>query len=105
MSVSRLVFAVLFLAAPTLAFADDIRIIGDSLGEGVHMATNLPSPANRFNVAIYTNFIFQQLQEMARGATVFIDLGTNYAVGGAAAMDVKKRVEAIVAAADAQGVK
>jgi hypothetical protein len=105
MPIRRLVFAVLLLAAPTLAFADDIRIIGDSLGEGVHMATNLPSPANRFNVAIYTNFIFQQLHEMPRGATVFMSLGTNDAVGGAAAMDVKKRVEAIVAAAAAQGVK
>jgi len=93
----------LALAAPSTASAADVRIIGDSIGEGVHLATNLPSPANRFNVAIYTPFIFQQLREMPRGATVFMSLGTNDAVGGA--LDVHKRVEAIVAAADAQGVK
>jgi hypothetical protein len=91
------------LAAPSAAFADDLRIIGDSIGEGVHLATNLPSPANRFNVAIYTPF--KQLSEMPRGATVFMSLGTNDAVGGAAALDVHKRVEQIVAAAEAQGVK
>jgi hypothetical protein len=105
MPLHRILFALLFLAAPSLAFAEDIRIIGDSIGEGVHMVTNLPSPANRFNVAIYTPFIFQQLREMPRGATVFMSLGTNDAVGGAAALDVQKRVEAIVAAADAQGIK
>ena len=69
------------------------------------MVTNLPSPANRYNVAIYTPFIFKQLSEMPRGATVLMSLGTNDAVGGAGALDVHKRVEAIVAAADAQGVK
>ncbi len=93
----------LVVGAPGAAFADDVRIIGDSIGEGVHLATNLPSPANRFNVAIYTSFIFQQLREMPRGATVFMSLGTNDAVGGA--LDVHKRVEAIVAVAEAQGVK
>ncbi len=101
-------FAVCFLlalAAPCAASADDVRIIGDSIGEGVHLATNLPSPANRFNVAIYTPFILKQLSEMPRGATVIMSLGTNDAVGGAGAMNVEKRVEAIVAAAAAQGVK
>ncbi len=95
----------LALAAPSTASAADVRIIGDSIGEGVHLATNLPSPANRFNVAIYTPFIFQQLSQMPRGATVFMSLGTNDAVGGAAALNVQKRVEQIVAAAEAQGVK
>jgi len=76
---------------------------GDSIGEGLHLATNIPSPANRFNVAIYTPFIFQQIKQMPRGATVFMSLGTNDAVGGA--LDVDKRVEAIVAAAEAQGIK
>lgn len=94
-----------FAASVAAASADEIRIIGDSIGEGVHLATNYPSPANRFNVAIYTPFIFKQLSEMPRGATVFMSLGTNDAVGGAGALDVRKRVEAIVAAADAQGVK
>jgi len=45
------------------------------------------------------------LREMPRGATVIMSLGTNDAVGGAGALDVHKRVEEIVAAADAQGVK
>jgi hypothetical protein len=106
MSLRRLLLGFLLaIAAPGAASAADIRIIGDSIGEGVHMATNYPSPANRFNVAIYTPFIFKQLSEMPHGATVFMSLGTNDAVGGAAALDVHKRVEAIVAAADAQGVK
>ncbi len=103
MPIRRFAFWLLFLAAPSLAFAEDIRIIGDSIGEGLHLATNIPSPANRFNVAIYTPFIFQQIKEMPRGATVFMSLGTNDAVGGA--LDVEKRVAAIVAAAEAQGIK
>jgi hypothetical protein len=103
MPIRRLCLAALLLAAPSLACADDVRIIGDSIGEGLHLATNIPSPANRFNVAIYTPFIFQQIKEMPRGATVFMSLGTNDAVGGA--LDVEKRVEEIVAAADAQGIK
>ena len=104
MSLRRFALCLLLgLAAPAAAYAEDIRIIGDSIGEGVHLATNFPSPANRFNVAIYTPFIFKQLSEMPRGATVLMSLGTNDAVGGA--LDVHKRVEAIVAAADAQGVK
>jgi hypothetical protein len=106
MSLRHFVFCLLLaFAAPSAALADDVRIIGDSIGEGVHMVTNLPSPANRYNVAIYTPFIFKQLSEMPRGATVLMSLGTNDAVGGAGALDVHKRVAAIVAAADAQGVK
>jgi hypothetical protein len=103
MPIFRLCLALLLLAAPSLAFAEDIRIIGDSIGEGLHLATNIPSPANRFNVAIYTPFIFQQIKEMPRGATVFMSLGTNDAVGGA--LDVEQRVKAIAAAAEAQGIK
>ena len=103
MPLLRLCLALLLCVAPSLAFAEDIRIIGDSIGEGLHLATNIPSPANRFNVAIYTPFIFQQIKEMPRGATVFMSLGTNDAVGGA--RDVEARVKAIVAAADAQGIK
>ena len=107
MSLRRFALCLLIaLAAPAVAAAEDaqeVRIIGDSIGEGLHLASNVPSPANRFNVAIYTPFIFQQLKEMPRGATVVMSLGTNDAVAGA--LDVQKRVEAIVAAADAQGVK
>ena len=46
---------------------------------------------------------FSRSSEMPRGATVVMSLGTNDAVAGA--LDVQKRVEAIVAAADAQGIK
>ena len=93
------------MSAPALAAGEDIRVIGDSIGEGVHLATNLPSPANRFNVAIYTDHIFDQIKAMPRGATVVMSLGTNDAVGGAGAMNVKARVDRIVEAAEAQGVK
>lgn len=104
MSLRCFALSLLFaLAAPVAADADEVRIIGDSIGEGLHLASNVPSPANRFNVAIYTPFIFQQMHEMPRGATVVMSLGTNDAVAGA--LDVKARVDAIVAAADAQGVK
>lgn len=103
MSLRKLFFSLIFLALPSWAAAEDIHIVGDSIGEGVHMATNYPSPANRFNVAIYTPFIFQQLKQMPRGATVFMSLGTNDAVGGLT--DVKARVDQIVATAQEQGIK
>lgn len=93
----------LWVSTPVFAANEDIRIIGDSIGEGVHLASNYPSPANRFNVAIYTPFIFQQIKEMPEGATVFMSLGTNDAVGGL--VDVKKRVDEIVAAADDRKIK
>lgn len=106
MSIKFLAFsAFLLAAAPAWAAPEDIRIIGDSIGEGVHLATNYPSPANRFNVAIYTNAIFDQIKSMPKGATVVMSLGTNDAVGGAGAMNVKARVDQIVSAADAQGIK
>jgi hypothetical protein len=91
------------LAAPALARADDIRIIGDSIGEGLHLASNYPSPANRFNVAIYTGKAIDQIKTMPRGANVVLSLGTNDAVGGLT--DQKPKVDAIVAAATAQGIK
>jgi hypothetical protein len=104
MSLRRLALCFLLaFAAPAAAFAQDVRIIGDSIGEGVHLASNVPSPANRFNVAIYTPFIFQQIRDMPHGATVVMSLGTNDAVAGA--LDVRGRVQAIVAAAETQGVK
>ena len=96
-----LVVSGFFATAATAA--EDIRVIGDSIGEGVHLATNYPSPANRFNVAIYTPNIFQQIKEMPEGAKVFMSLGTNDAVGGL--VDQKKRVADIVAAAEAQKIK
>ena len=91
------------LATPAVARADEVRIVGDSIGEGLHLATNYPSPANRFNVAIYTGKAIDQIRTMPRGATVVLSLGTNDAVAGLT--DQKIKVDAIVAAAATQGVK
>ena len=79
------------------ARAEEVRIIGDSIGEGLHLASSVPSPANRFNVAIYTPKIFEQIREMPRGANVVMSLGTNDAVAG---LDEQQpRIGEIVAAA------
>ena len=89
--------------APVAASAEEVRIIGDSIGEGLHLASSVPSPANRFNVAIYTPKIFEQIREMPRGANVVMSLGTNDAVAGL--VDQQPRIEQIVAAAREQGIK
>jgi hypothetical protein len=99
----EIIAALALAAAPSAAFADDVHIIGDSIGEGLHLATGIPSPANRFNVAIYTGKAIEQLKQMPKGSTVVMSLGTNDAVGGLS--DQKAKVEEIVAAAEAQGVK
>ena len=98
-----ILLSVLGLVAPMAARGEEIGIIGDSIGEGLHLASNYPSPANRFNVAIYTPKIFEQIKEMPKGANVVMSLGTNDAVAGM--VDAKPRVAQIVAAADAQGIK
>ena len=89
--------------APAAAWAEEVRIIGDSIGEGLHLASSMPSPANRFNVAIYTPKIFEQIRDMPRGANVVMSLGTNDAVAG---LDEQQpRILQIVAAAREQGIK
>jgi hypothetical protein len=101
----RRIALLLFLTAlaPAAACAEDVRIIGDSIGEGLHLASDVPSPANRFNVAIYTPKIFEQIREMPRGANVVMSLGTNDAVAG---LDQQQpRILQIVAAAREQGIK
>ena len=103
MRARSLLVAAALSATPCVAFADDVRIIGDSIGEGLHLATGIASPANRFNVAIYTGKALDQLKQMPRGSTVVMSLGTNDAVAGMT--DQKAKIEAIAAAADAQGVK
>ena len=105
MRLRRLALILLLAAgAPAAASAaDEVRIIGDSIGEGLHLASSYPSPANRFNVAIYTPKIFEQIREMPRGANVVMSLGTNDAVAGL--VDAKPRIELIVAAARDQGIK
>ena len=102
MPIRRLALALLLFVAPSLAFAQAGRVIGDSLGVGVDWAAKLPSTAKN-SVAIYSGAVLDQLRQAKRGETVFMSLGTNDAVGGA--LDVKKRVEAIVAMADSLGVK
>jgi len=89
--------------APVAASADEVRIIGDSIGEGLHLASSVPSPANRFNVAIYTPKIFEQIRDMPRGANVVMSLGTNDAVAGLD--DQGPRILQIAAAAREQGIK
>ena len=98
-----LIIAVALAATPVAALADDVRVIGDSIGEGLHLVTGIPSPANRFNVAIYTGKALDQLKQMPKGSTVVMSLGTNDAVAGLS--DQKEKIAAIAAAADAQGVK
>jgi hypothetical protein len=102
MSIRRFVLALLVFAAPSLAFAQEGRVIGDSLGVGVDWAAKLPSTAKN-SVAIYSGAVLDQLRQAKKGETVFMSLGTNDAVGGA--LDVKARVQAIVATADQLGVK
>jgi len=103
MSLRRLLALFLILAAPALARADDVRVIGDSIGEGLHLVTGIPSPANRFNVAIYTRKALDQMREAPKGAVVIMSLGTNDAVGGLD--DQKDKVAEIVATAEKLGVK
>lgn len=98
-----LLAALAIAVAPATALAENVHIIGDSIGEGLHLATGLDSKANRYNVAIYTGKALEQLKEMPRGSTVVMSLGTNDAVAGLD--DQKAKVEGLVAAAEAQGVK
>ncbi len=63
------VMALVLAAVPAAALAEDVHVIGDSIGEGLHLATGIPSPANRFNVAIYTGKALDQLKGIPRGAT------------------------------------
>jgi hypothetical protein len=89
--------------ASSAARAEEVRIIGDSIGEGLHLASSVPSPANRYNVAIYTPYILKQISEMPRGANVVMSLGTNDAVAG---LDEQQpRILQIAAAAREQGIK
>lgn len=94
--------AALLAVAPCAALAAEAEIIGDSLGVGVSWAAKFPSLAKN-SVSIYSGQILEQIRQLPRGATAFLSLGTNDAVGGA--LDVKSKVEEIVATAKAQDVK
>ena len=104
MTIRNLLALLLLLASPCLARAEgEVFVLGDSIGEGIHLASGLPSQATHIgNVAIYTPRILEQIERIPRGASVFISLGTNDAV--ADQVDVKDRVEKIVDAAKAQGL-
>jgi hypothetical protein len=103
MCLRRIALLLLLAGIAPAARAEEVRIIGDSIGEGLHLASSVPSPANRFNVAIYTPYILKQIGEMPRGANVVMSLGTNDAVAG---LDEQQpRILQIVAAAREQGVK
>jgi hypothetical protein len=103
MCLRRLALILVLAAGASAACAEEVGIIGDSIGEGLHLASSYPSPANRFNVAIYTAKIFDQIHAMPRGANVVMSLGTNDAVAGL--VEQKARIDMIVAAAGEQGIK
>ncbi len=104
MCLRRIVLLLLLAGvAPAAALAEEVRNIGDSIGAGQHLASSVPSPANRFNVAIYTPYILKQIGEMPRGANVVMSLGTNDAVAGLD--EQQQRIGQIVAAAREQGIK
>jgi hypothetical protein len=96
----------IYVASVVLALsearAETGRVIGDDFGVGLSWASQLPSTA-RHGVAIFSGAIMEQLRQARRGETVFLSLGTNDAVG--AALDVHSKVAAILAAANAQGIK
>jgi hypothetical protein len=94
--------AALLAAIPCAALAETGEVIGDSLGVGVGWASKLPSLA-KLSVAIYSRQILDQIRQLPKGTTAFLSLGTNDAVGGA--LDVKAKVDEIVATAKEQNVK
>ena len=103
MILRSLLAGLMVTAAPALASPNEVRIIGDSIGEGLHLASGAPSPANRYNVAIYTRKALDQLKSAPRGSVVVLSLGTNDAVAGL--VEQKDKVAELAAAAAAQGVK
>ena len=94
--------AALVCAFPAAA-ATEFAVIGDSLGVGVSWAAKPPLTLAKNSVAIHGGAILEQIRRLPRGVTAFMSLGTNDAVGGA--VDVKKPVQDILAAAAARDVK
>jgi len=99
---SLAVAAALVLAPPTAAMAD-YAVIGDSLGVGVNWAAKARVALARNSIAIHGGAILEQIRQLPRGTIAFMSLGTNDAVGGA--VDVRKPVQDILAAAAARDVK
>ncbi len=92
----------LVCALPTAAMAE-YAVIGDSLGVGVNWAAKSRLALAKNSIAIHGGAILEQIRQLPRGTTAFMSLGTNDAVGGA--VDVRKPVQDILAAAAARDVK
>lgn len=86
-------------AQPALA---NIYVGGDSLGVGVGWAGKAPSVAKE-SVRIASKVPLGQVNQVPRGSTLFLSLGTNDAVGGVT--KVQSYVSAILAAAAARDIK
>ena len=90
------------LLATEASASGDAVVIGDSLGVGVSMASGLTRLA-RNSVAIRGGSILGQLHQAPAGATVFMSLGTNDAVGRIDGLDGD--IARIIAASTSAGVK
>jgi hypothetical protein len=87
---------VITLASCSIAGAT-AYVLGDSIGEGVAIASGLTGLA-RISVHIRGSKALEQINQTPAGSTVFIVLGTNDADGGIKNID--KSIDAIVAAAE-----
>ncbi len=103
MSLRSFAFGAAFACALPAAALAETAVIGDSLGVGVSWAAKPPVMFAKNSIAIHGGAILAQINSLPRGATVFMSLGTNDAVGGA--VDVAKPVQAILAAVAARDVK
>ena len=93
------------LAAAVMALQPalgSIYVGGDSLGVGVGLASRAPSVA-RESVRITSKLPVTQIEEVPKGSTLFLSLGTNDAVGGV--LKVQKSVDAILSAAADRDIK
>ncbi len=91
----------MLLALAPRAFAN-IYVGGDSLGVGVHLASKAPSVAKE-SVRITSKVPVSQVDEVPRGSTLFLSLGTNDAVGGV--LKVQSYVSDILSAAAARNIR
>ena len=91
--------AALIALQPAMA---SIYVGGDSLGVGVHLASNAPSVAKE-SVRITSSVPVSQVESVPQGSTLFLSLGTNDAVGGVT--KVQKNVDAILSAAASRNIR
>jgi hypothetical protein len=89
--------AIAFVTLATPSLADDTAyVLGDSIGEGVAIASRLKSLA-KISIHIRGPKAIAQINQTPPGATVFMVLGTNDAEGGLRNID--KCIDDVVAAA------